>query len=893
MNYFSSIACSRRTRYRPLQWQRGADDGNTAIPSNRYTTNILYASSTGSSVAGKVSDETVLNQSSTQIQETQYYYDGLGLGNIGAGNLTTQDDWMSGSTYATTTRKTYNSYGLLTQMLDPRNNTTTYAYDAYNLYLATTTNALGQKTGYQYDYSTGKPTQTVDPNGLTFQSTYDGLGRPLQVFQPDQITTSTQDLKTAYAYTDTSGAVSVEESDYLNASTTVNTYGYYDGLNRLIQTRKSATDAGTYKVTDQAYNPVGLMAKQSLPYFASSASSSAATTTAALFTAYAYDPLGRVLTATNAVGTTTDAYNNWEMKITDPNGNEKDEYHDAFGNLVQVGEHNGSSTYATTYTYDGLQDLLGITDANGNVRSFSYDGLGREVSSTDLHASASSTYGIWNYTYDNAGNLTTRVDPKSQTVNYTYDALNRVLTESNASATQIAYTYDTCTNGISRLCSVTSTDAVSLDTKTYDPLGNLASESKTINGTNYAASYTYDRQGNQLTLTNPDGSVVLYTYGAAGLVTNVQEKESGGSFANVVTSIDYSPTDKVAAQTDANGITTANTYDPAKLYRLNSMVTTTGGSTHIQSSTYTYDNDGNITQAIDSSATNGAITVNYTYDGLNRLLTASSSNAASGTTNYLQAFTYDPVGNLLTGPAGTYTYNGGSNYTDPDAVTTITNGTSTTMFTYDNNGNLTNASSGFNYTWDYNNRLLSASSSNASMGYGYDYAGQRRQSRTARQRPIIRKRPTARTVPRKANIYLQTDFSSSTIQNASSTGGGGGNSTSTIVLDATSTSITNGYNGGPITKSWTHTVGASSTILVLTADLAGYRRHGNRRFCDVERNGAHESHFNAERQYGIRTLVSCVSFRRLRNHRGHRDGCHGRHQAWRRILYGNCHLLAP
>ncbi len=58
-------------------------------------------------------------------------------------------------------------------------------------------------------------------------------------------------------------------------------------------------------------------------------------------------------------------------------GIRKNEYHDAYGNLVQVGEHNGSSTYTTYYTYDGLQDLTNLTDANGNIRNFAYDGLGR------------------------------------------------------------------------------------------------------------------------------------------------------------------------------------------------------------------------------------------------------------------------------------------------------------------------------------------------------------------------------------------------------------------------------------------------------------------------------------------------------------------------------------
>ena len=197
------------------------------------------------------------------------------------------------------------------------------------------------------------------------------------------------------------------------------------------------------------------------------------------------------------------------------------------------------------------------------------------VSSTDLHASTSSTYGVWNYTYDDAGNLTTRVDPKNQTVNWTYDGLNRVLTENytGASTTAITYIYDTCTNGIGRLCTVSSTDAVSLDTKTYDPLGDLASETKTIGGINYTTSYTYDHQGNQLTITNPDGSVVEYTYGTAGLPTSVQEEEPGGSFNYVVSSMDYSPMDQIAIENYADGIVAKNIYDPLQLYRLVGKVT--------------------------------------------------------------------------------------------------------------------------------------------------------------------------------------------------------------------------------------------------------------------------------------------------------------------------------
>ena len=143
----------------------------------------------------------------------------------------------------------------------------------------------------------------------------------------------------------------------------------------------------------------------------------------------------------------------------------------------------------------------------------------------------------------------------------------------------------------------------------------------------------------------------------------------------------------------------------------------------VQCIAYAYDANGNITKVVDNSATNAAITVNYAYDGLNRLISASSSNATSGV-NYYQAYTYDPVGNMLSGPAGTYTY-GGTGTPDPDAVTSITSGASTTVFTYDGDGNLANASGGPAYAWDYNNRLLTVSSTNGMSTYGYDYTGQR------------------------------------------------------------------------------------------------------------------------------------------------------------------------
>ncbi len=114
-------------------------------------------------------------------------------------------------------------------------------------------------------------------------------------------------------------------------------------------------------------------------------------------------------------------------------------------------------------------------------------------------------------------------------------------------------------------------------------------------------------------------------------------------------------------------------------------------------------------------------------------IVASSSIATTTTTAYpvwySQTYTYDALGNITSGPPGSYSYLGsaGSNYANPHAVTAIA---TTTVVA----------------------------------------------------------------------------------------GGGGGVSTSTIALDATSTSITLGFNG-TVTKTWTHTVTGSNPLIVLTADI--------------------------------------------------------------------------
>ncbi len=538
--------------------------------------------------------------------------------------------------------------------------------------------------------------------------------------QPDLITPTTLVTKSAYVYTDTANAVSVKKTDYLDITNSADSYSYFDGLGRIIQTRKEAEVANNFSVKDFVYNNRGLLQKESLPYFSSGSAKTAPSAVAGLYSVYSYDPLARITSTVNAVGTITNAYDDWKVTTTDAKGVPKDLYKDAYDRLVQVGEHNGTSTYTTTYTYDGVENLLKITDASGNIRNFTYDGLGRRLTAQDLHAPADTTFGTWTYTYDASGNLTSQLDPKSQTVNYTYDNINRPLTEdyTGATGTEVTYAYDTCVNGKGRLCSVTN--SASAESREYNSLGLTSKETKTINSVNYPTSYVYDRQGNTLSFTNPDGSMLKYSYNAAGQLEQVQGKEAADtSLSNVVTDFDYSPLEKITYQADANGASTTNTYDATKLYRLSSKVTIIPGGSHVQDLAYTYDANGNITRIIDNSSTHSKKTTDYTYDALNRLLSTTATGAVNGQ-NYTQTYSYDAIGNITNSPQGAYTYSQ-TGYANPHAVTSI----GSTTFTYDNNGNLLTVTGGLTNTWDYNNRLTKSVIGSTTVNYTYDSDGQR------------------------------------------------------------------------------------------------------------------------------------------------------------------------
>jgi RHS repeat-associated protein len=695
----------------------------TDVGTDKAVETISYATNATNYVIGLPSQDTVVDQNTAKVRESKYYYDTLALGSVGVGNQTKVEQWKTAATYINT-QKTYNTtYGIVATDIDPRGKITSYIYDANNLYPATVTDPLTHTTKYVYDYSLGKPKQTTDQNNFVYQTIYDGLDRVLANKIPDFTTPFSPVTKTAYVYTDTPNAIAVQRTDYLDASTSADTYQYFDGLGRLIQERKEAEIPGNFNVKDTVYNNIGLVQMQSLPYTSTGSAKTAATGTTALYTTSTYDPLQRPLTQVDALGTTTYAYDDWKTMVTDRNGKVKNYYKDGYGNLIKVDEINGASTYTTNYVWDLNNKLTQITDALGNIRNFTYDGLGRRLTAQDLHASIDTTFGTWTFTFDDAGNITQTISPNVLTTNYTYNDINQILTEdtTGVAGTEATYTYSGCANGIGKLCSSTITSSINTS-YTYDSNSNVVNEAKIINAVVYRTVYSYDRQANVLIITYPDNAQAKYTFNTSGLLEKIEQKESTGAFTDVISNFDYSPMNQIVTEVYPNTVTTTNTYDAAKMYRLTRKLTQNTVPLKLQDLNYTYDNENNITQIIDASNTNSSKTAVYVLDDLYRMTSATITAVATGQTPYTQTFTYDAVGNILTGPIGTYLYQGNTGVlkTNPHGATSI-NGVT---YTYDSDGNLTGNGTLVN-TWNYKDQLTQIVVGGVTVNDYYDHNGDR------------------------------------------------------------------------------------------------------------------------------------------------------------------------
>jgi YD repeat-containing protein len=174
------------------------------------------------------------------------------------------------------------------------------------------------------------------------------------------------------------------------------------------------------------------------------------------------------------------------------------------------------------------------------------------------------------YSYDAAGNLTSRTDFNGHVTTYVYDTMNRLLSR----------TPDPVLGGVPV-------------TFTYTPTGKRASMTDASGTT----TYTYDQRDRLLTKSTPQGTLT-YTYDASGNVSSVRSS-------------------------NINGTSTTYSYDA--LNRLSSVTDAAGNLTP-----YFYDDAGNLAGY---NYANG-VQNSFTYDNLNRLINAATQKGTAALASY-------------------------------------------------------------------------------------------------------------------------------------------------------------------------------------------------------------------------------------------------------------------
>ncbi|HVP44040.1 MAG TPA: DUF6531 domain-containing protein, partial [Terriglobales bacterium] len=483
--------------------------------------------------------------------------------------LTTTTPSPDGVQAGSTTSFTYDSHGLLLTVTDPLNHTTTMTYTTAGL-VATVTDAQSNVTSYQYD-ARGNRTSVTDALSHTTAFAYDSRNRLTTITYPDQTTstfaydtrgrrtsvTDGNNKTTTYAYDDADRLTSVTD-----AATNVTRYGY-DNESHLT----SITDAANH-TTSFTYNGNGWLSKTTFPStlyetytYDYIGNLQTKVNRKSQQTSYYYDNFDRL--SYKYIGSYIWYYYDKAGRLTkvqDGNGSCSSVScyqfaYDRIGRLTQTTTNYSflsgrtyTVSYAydaagnrtsmtdpangvTTYSYDSLNRLTGLTDFNSNNFGFSYDALSRRTQLTRpngvstnyaydnlsrllsvLHQVGLTTVDGASYTYDNAGNRTSKVNQLTAvTENYTYDQIYQLTQVVQGLNTTEAYTYDPVGNRLS---------TVSDSGWTYDSSNHLTSRP--------GVTYTYDNNGNTATKVDASGTTT-YAWDYLNRLTSVTLPGSGGT----------------------------------------------------------------------------------------------------------------------------------------------------------------------------------------------------------------------------------------------------------------------------------------------------------------------------------------------------------------------------
>ncbi len=594
-------------------------------------------------------------------------------------------------------RINYNSVNRPTEIIEAQSGRTlTIEYDLIGQVRAV--DVAGARTTFAYD-GAGQLIQVTSPAERVTSYAYDALGNIVTVTLPDEsqltydydensnLLSASDDagLVTNYVYNAINQLVSVEDSggitetyDYDergNLTTIINPNSIsrnfeYDVLDRLV----AATD-GRGQTTNYQYDELGRLFNIQQPgvrstrltYDAEDNIIAVTERPREQRTLYSYDALGRISSITDPLGHTTSYSYNPVGRIS--------RVIDALGNEVLYQWRPGVQTL-TRYTdqagrsYDFNTDALGrvslirdrITEQNVALNTqFTYDADGY-VQGIQIGTDSARTSGVndtfYQYAYTADGAIVRYTDPSEGDWLIEYDGSGNVMRVTNPLGVPTAYVRD-ASGRITAVIKQVDTAQETIEQYTYDPNGNI---------TRYVA---------------PDGTINTYIYDRNDRLVQAVLAEGTPQESRYI--FEYNALGQLIRTEDPNGVSTQYIYLLDELARVERTLTTADGETTTLSMIYNYDDSGNLRNVVfpgRNEATRSAITVNMTYDALDRRVRYVDGEDS------VWSYTYNAAGNIaqISDPLGSVVRYSYDNY---DRVTRITYPTGAAVdFAYDTAGNL-------------------------------------------------------------------------------------------------------------------------------------------------------------------------------------------------------------
>ncbi len=302
-------------------------------------------------------------------------------------------------------------------------------------------------------------------------------------------------------------------------------------------------------------------------------------------------------------------------------------------------------TYNQTLTNYSERRVTGITYPDSSSVSLAYETRG------NITYVKNEIGNIYNYQYDESGNVTNKTVPgeRSWSYEYTNDTakyLGRPTKIKQPDGTEYQMSYDT--NGEMTNQSIWQTGgSINIATVSFAYSGSAYTKTiKDMYGS--ATAYGYDNNHNLKSITYPDNGIYTYTcdtYGnvtienRSGMVTLFYKYNSRGNVTEQgisnynISRIEYDVWGDKTKTTDPNGNPTSFSYDSGGRLQI---ITFPGSKTV----TYGYDAEGNKTSEVFDKDKQ----IVYTYDAKGKLTEKYLSQTGQ---NYNYYYSYDTAGNLI------------------------------------------------------------------------------------------------------------------------------------------------------------------------------------------------------------------------------------------------------